>query len=193
MRVGMTYFSRLFLFALGAVFAMGNAVSAQTQRATPEPSAVGLWEHLDDSTGKPDGWFRIVEKNGTYEGILVKAFPKPEEEGKEWLCTKCEGAEKNAPVVGLSLIKNMKRTGLKYQDGTIMDPRDGAVYKALMELSPDGQKLTVRGFLGIALFGKDQIWNRLPDTAMDSAPAPGAPGQPAGPAPGRPATKKAKK
>jgi uncharacterized protein (DUF2147 family) len=75
-------------------------------------------------------------------------------------------------VVGLPLIKNMQRTGpLNYENGTIMDPRDGAVYRALMELSPDGSKLTVRGFLGIALFGRSQIWNRLPDNAMDAAPS----------------------
>jgi len=183
----MTYFFGRVLLAVVAVFAIGGAVPADAQRTTPEPSAVGLWEHVEN--GKPDGWFRIVEKSGVYEGILVKAFPKPEEEGKEWLCTRCEGAEKNAPVVGLSLIKNMKRTGLKYENGTIMDPRDGTVYKALMELSPDGQKLTVRGFVGIAFFGQDQIWNRLPDNAMDPAPAP-PPGRPPAPAPGRPPAKK---
>ena len=87
-------------------------------------------------------------------------------------------------MLGLALIKGMKRKGLKYEDGTIMDPRDGTVYRALMELSPDNQHLEVRGFLGVALFGRSQIWNRLPDNAMD--PAPAAP-RPAGPAPARPA------
>jgi len=101
-------------------------------------------------------------------------FQKPGEPPPEsWRCAKCEGAEKNAPVLGLALIKGMKRSGLKYEDGTIMDPRDGTVYRALMELSPDGRKLEVRGFLGYALFGRSQMWKRLPDNAMDPpSPAP---------------------
>jgi uncharacterized protein (DUF2147 family) len=144
---------------------------ARAQPAQAEPTAVGLWEQVDETSGKPESWFRITEKNGIYEGVLVKAYPKPGEDPAEWVCTKCEGAEKNAPVVGLMLIKNMQRTGpLSYENGTIMDPRDGAVYRALMELSPDGKKLTVRGFLGISLFGRSQLWNRLADNAMEPAP-----------------------
>jgi uncharacterized protein (DUF2147 family) len=174
------------LTALILAIALGSPGPA---RAQPQPTAQGLWEQVDDVSGKPESWFRIAEKNGIYEGVLVKGFPKPGENTAEWFCEKCEGAEKNAPVIGLALIKNMKRNGLAYEGGTIMDPRDGNVYKALMELSPDGQKLKVRGYLGIEFFGRTQTWNRLPDNAMD--PAPGqrrAPAAPARPPAGNPAT-----
>jgi len=98
-------------------------------------------------------------------GNLVKIFFKPGED-ENWVCDRCEGAEKGAPVLGLALIKGMRRNGYSYENGTIMDPRDGSVYRALMRLSPDGNKLEVRGYLGISLFGRSQTWNRLPDNAL---------------------------
>jgi uncharacterized protein (DUF2147 family) len=130
-----------------------------------EPSAVGLWEQVDESSGKAESWFKIIERNGVYEGAIVKIFFKPGED-ENWACSKCEGAERNAPVLGLTLIKGMQRNGSSYENGTIMDPRDGSVYRALMKLSPDGQKLEVRGYLGISLFGRSQVWKRLPVTAL---------------------------
>jgi len=157
-----------------AVFLSLNA-AARAAPASSQPSAAGLWEQVDEKTGKAESWFSIVEKDGVYIGNIVKMFPKPGDPPPEtFRCTKCEGSEKDAPVLGLALVKGMKRNGLKYEGGTIMDPRDGSVYQALMEVSPDNKHLEVRGFLGLALFGRSQIWNRLPDNAMDppGAPAP---------------------
>jgi uncharacterized protein (DUF2147 family) len=166
-------------FPLMTVIAMATTIAGIAPSRAADPTAVGVWEQVDEVSGKPESWFRIVEKDGVYEGILVKGFPKPGEDPAGWRCTKCEGLEKDALVVGLTLIKNMTRSGLNYENGTIMDPRDGSVYRALMELSPDGKKLIVRGYLGIALFGRSQVWNRLPDNAMDPAPAARRPPAPA--------------
>ena len=58
-------------------------------------------------------------------------------------------------------IEGMKQSGLDYEDGTILDPESGKIYHASMHLSPDGTKLTVRGYIGLSIFGRSQIWNRV--------------------------------
>ena len=159
-----------------AAFMCLNA-AAWAAPAVSEPTATGLWEQVDDKTGQPESWFSVTEKDGVYSGKIVKIYQKPGDPPPEaWRCAKCEGDEKNAQVLGLALIKGMKRDGLNYQDGTIMDPRDGTVYRALMRLSPDGKKLEVRGYLRFEFAGRSQMWKRLPDNAMDTPkPAPAAP------------------
>jgi hypothetical protein len=132
--------------------------------------------------------------NGLFEGVVAKTFAQPGVKPLE-ICDECEDDRKNQPVLGISLIRDMKRKGLEYLDGNILDPRNGDVWKAQLKVSPDGQVLTLRGYLMTPMLGKDEDWQRLPDTAfaqLDPAiaakflPAQAAamqPGKPAAPAP----------
>jgi uncharacterized protein (DUF2147 family) len=73
-------------------------------------------------------------------------------------------------VLGIILIKGMQRHGLTYENGTILDLRDISLYSARMELSPDGNQLTVRGYLGISLLGQSQVWRRIPNVPLEGSP-----------------------
>jgi uncharacterized protein (DUF2147 family) len=122
-----------------------------------EASPIGLWRTVDDKTQEPRGLVRIFEKDGALFGAIEKSFD-PKEAGER--CSKCEGDRKDKPVIGMIILRGMKKRGPGYGDGDILDPDTGTVYRCRMSIEDGGKRLIVRGFIGIALLGRSQTWWR---------------------------------
>ncbi|MDR3375365.1 MAG: DUF2147 domain-containing protein [Ancalomicrobiaceae bacterium] len=128
--------------------------------AYAETTAAGVWETVDDKTGKVRSTVTLLESGGVFVGHVASIISRPGEQLNP-LCEKCQGAKHRQPIKGLQIIEGMTRDGLNYSGGTILDPETGSVYDATMTLAADGNHLTVRGYVGISAFGRSQTWVRM--------------------------------
>ena len=122
-------------------------------------SPVGLWRSVDDKTGRERALIRIVENNGVYEGRIEKIFSQSDDDPQH-LCRKCEGARKDQPIVGMTILWGLRKDGDQYAGGEILDAKEGKTYRCKIKVIEGGRKLEVRGFIGVSLFGRSQTWNR---------------------------------
>lgn len=129
--------------------------AAWGQNSTP----LGLWKNIDDHTNKPAALIRITEIEGQFQGRIEKIFPEPGESANP-LCVECEGDLKNQPVVGMTILKGLRVAGDEYTGGRILDPDSGKIYRCTVKIVDGGNKLIIRGFVGIPLLGRSQVWLR---------------------------------
>lgn len=128
--------------------------------AWAQGTPTGLWRSVDDETGKERSLIRISEQGGEWQGVVEKIFRQPQD-NPEHLCDKCEGDLKNKPVIGMRILWALKRkSDTKYDGGSILDPNNGKTYRCKITVLDNGRKLEVRGYIGISLLGRSQIWLR---------------------------------
>ncbi len=122
-------------------------------------SPVGTWRTIDDKTKKERSIIEISEANGELTGVVKKLFDQPGEDPAH-LCKDCKDARKDQPIIGMTIMWGLKKQSDGWGGGEILDPKNGKIYRAKMSLSEDGKSLKVRGFIGISLIGRTQIWLR---------------------------------
>jgi len=123
--------------------------------ATYGQSIIGQWETFDDETQAKKSVIEIYNTNNLYFAKIVESFVSE----KNAVCETCTGKNKNKPIIGLIIIENLKKDGDEFTGGTIMDPENGKTYRCYLKLI-NSNKLKVRGYLGLSLFGRTQYWIR---------------------------------
>ena len=116
---------------------------------------------IDDATKKEKSLVRVVEADGVVTGRIEKLIDP--EAKQDAVCDKCADDRKDKPVVGLTIIRGVKKNGGEdglWDGGEILDPNNGKVYHSKLELKDSGKKLSVRGYIGIPLLGRSQTWLR---------------------------------
>ena len=126
--------------------------------AHADNSPVGLWKTVDDATNKPRSLIRISDKNGELIATVEKGL-LPSDKPND-TCEKCSDERKGKPLIGMVIMDGMKAKGDAFEGGHILDPDNGETYQCKIKLDSTGKQLEVRGFIGISLIGRSQIWLR---------------------------------
>jgi uncharacterized protein (DUF2147 family) len=125
-------------------------------------SPVGRWRTIDDETNRERSIVEIVQVGDELRGKIVELLNRQPDEPEDPVCEKCEGAQKNQKVIGMTFLWGLKADGGEWTGGAILDPKNGKIYNAKLSLADGGRKLQVRGYIGTPLFGRTQTWLRQP-------------------------------
>ncbi len=117
-------------------------------------SIFGEWNTYDDETGKKKSTVEIYKKGSKAYG---KVIDLQKDNVAYTICKKCTGEDKDKPIVGLEIIKDMEKDDDVWKDGTILDPKNGKVYSCKIWLENDST-LMVRGY--VSFFFRTQTWRR---------------------------------
>ena len=148
--------SRPSRIALVAALALCGAL------AHAQSSPVGVWKTIDDATKKEKSLIRITESGGVLTGKLEKLLDPATP--ADAVCKECSDDRKDKPIVGMTIIRNVKASAddkSVFEGGDILDPNNGKVYRVRLKPIDNGAKLEVRGYIGTPFLGRTQTWIRV--------------------------------
>lgn len=144
--------------ALG-VLALALFAAPAFAQATP----VGCWQTVDDEDGSVKSYVRIYPEGATLVGDIVRLT---QGEGR---CEECAARYNNRVLRNERIMSGYRRDGGRYKGGEIIDPKSGRTYKSVMNLveGSNGNRLYLRGYVGIKALGRSQTWRRAAASACE--------------------------
>ena len=130
-------------------------VFSQNLFAQKADDVLGLWL-TDDGKAR----IEIYKERGKYHGKIVWLKEPNNSDGTPKLDKENPDKElQKRPIIGLNLVKDFTFDDGVWEDGEIYDPESGKTYACRMKLK--GDKLDVRGYIGMAMFGRTVVWSRV--------------------------------
>ena len=146
---------RHLIIAISIVWFCNTALAANDK-------VLGRWQTIDDETGEAKSIVELYRQGDQVYGKVVDVLPRPGISADP-VCKKCADHRKDQKVRGMVIIESLKRDPTAdsdqetWQDGKILDPANGKIYKCKIWL--ENGTLKVRGYVGI-LF-RTQTWRRV--------------------------------
>src|SRR5689334_2014192 len=133
---------------------LGLLLSLQLVAKAQADPIEGVWLNAEK-----DAKIQIYKgSNGLFYGKIIW-LKEPTENGAPKLDKNNPKDErKNQQIMGLVSLKEFEKDGTTYDDGTVYDPQNGKTYDATITYK--GNKLDLRGYVGISLFGRTTTWER---------------------------------
>ncbi|MCE2741315.1 MAG: DUF2147 domain-containing protein [Sphingobacteriales bacterium] len=118
---------------------------------------VGLWE-----TGSGKARVNIIKSGNYFYGRIVWLKEPLNEEGKPKVDkNNPDESKRTTPLLGYRMLSSFEYKGDNlWEDGTIYDPESGSTYNCKITMD-DKNTMNIRGFIGIAAFGRTDVWKRL--------------------------------
>ena len=117
----------------------------------------GKWKTIDPDTGKDESIIEVFKKDGRAFAKIIEIFNDAD---RDKTCIYCKGPNKDKPILGLVILNGLKKVGDEWRGGKILDPKNGNYYKCYITLESQN-KMKLRGYIGIALFGRTEYWYRV--------------------------------
>jgi len=154
--------NKLFFLLTLFSFSMYTHSANADQTATTANSPTGYWQTIDDVTGQPKAIVKIDQlPNQSLSAHILKIYPQPGQDQNP-RCTECKDERHNQRIIGLQIMEDLKQDKKNRQawtNGKILDPKNGKIYHCNIQLM-ENNKLQVRGYIGLPLFGRSQTWIR---------------------------------
>ncbi|MCZ8215736.1 MAG: DUF2147 domain-containing protein [Cyclobacteriaceae bacterium] len=138
-------------------FALLIMFKAYSQAPNEADAIIGVWE-----SGNGKARIKIDKANDKFNGRIVWLKEPLDEAGKPKVDkNNPDEALRSKPLLGYSMLKAFTYAGDKtWEEGTIYDPESGSTYSCTITMTDDNT-LDVRGFIGVSLFGRTDVWTRV--------------------------------